>query len=228
MHAAGNTDTLLDRDARGQDTRRVNTIYTTSSPTTPSYLLITPASVAASRKVEREQASAAEKGQPKNAHTTASNTTVATTLPFTPSRHQKSHYRHTSQQPPSARRVLSRYVTTLPRSLHYFSDGFLYFLATTARRLQKRVPQTNCFSPLFLYFLVCGAHVAASHRKVTLLKVAPTTLLRKRPLREISHLVVSVLMNDPPILSSCHSCYPLCFPRVCLKSGVSKTFYCLE
>jgi hypothetical protein len=63
MHAAGNTDALLDRDARGQDTRRVNTIYHFLSDY--PLILITPASVAASRKVEREQASAAEKGQPK-------------------------------------------------------------------------------------------------------------------------------------------------------------------
>jgi hypothetical protein len=196
MHA-GNKDAVLDRDARGQDTRRVNTIYHFLSDY--PLILITPASVAASRKMEREQASAAEKGQPKNAHTTASNTTVATTLPFTPSRHRKSHYRHTSQQPPSARRVLSRYVTTLPRSLDNFVD-------------------------VFLHFLVREAHVAASHRKVTLLKVAPTILLRKRPFeRDIACCCFCIDER------SAHSEFmsfvlPPCVFHLCLKSGVSKTF----
>jgi hypothetical protein len=112
-----------------------------------------------------------------------------------------------------ARLVLSRYVTTLPRSLHYFLDVFLYFLAVTARRLRKRVPQTNCFSPLFLYFLVCGAHVAASHRKVTLLKVAPTTLRKKRLERDIASCCFCIDERSahsefmsfvlPPVFSTC-------------------------
>jgi hypothetical protein len=164
-----------------------------------------------------------KKANQKNAHTTASNTTVATTLPLSPSRHQISHYRHTSQQPPSARRVLSRCVTTLPRSLDNFLDVFLYFLAATARRLQKAFRKRTA-SPRCSCTFLCAEHTWQLRFVRSLCLRSLQQHYSESALREISHLVVSVLMNDPPILSSCHSCYPLCFPRVCLKSGVSKSF----